>query len=187
MSDWSSDCPLQSVWCRPGRRWAFRWSRTPQQSATSASSRCTLSWWASGKSLTSVVWATWYQPAHNTAPLPWQRNGTYKLNIHSCVTVKSALYIFISICIFKIFYVQMFYAHIKLYDNSLILWLSLFWICWLVGGVVLFFSKIKCINMNLKRMGCMWSKVAQVTCAAQPIMDAILKGLLKPGYTAVSK
>lgn len=93
--DWSkvdcaSDSSLQRGWCKHGRKWVWSWSLTPQLSVTSASSRCTLSWWVSGKSLTSVASATQYQPAHNTA----QRDGTYKLYIHSCVTVKSALIIF---------------------------------------------------------------------------------------------
>lgn len=58
---------LQRGWCKPGRKWVWSWSPTPRQSATSASSRCTLSWWVSGKSLTSVVSATRYQPVHSTA------------------------------------------------------------------------------------------------------------------------
>lgn len=63
--------PLQRGWCTHGRRSACRWSLTPQQSAPSASSRCTSTWWASEKNRTSTASATWSQPAHNTTYYCW--------------------------------------------------------------------------------------------------------------------
>lgn len=63
--------PLQRGWCTHGRRWAWTWSLTHPLSVRSASSRCTLSWWAIEKSLTSVASATQSQPAHNTTPQCW--------------------------------------------------------------------------------------------------------------------
>lgn len=82
-----SDFPLQRGWCTHGRRWAWSWSPTPRLSAPSASSRCTLSWWVSAKSLTSAVSATLYQPARSTAHLGWLEMAQ-PLNIHSSVTVR---------------------------------------------------------------------------------------------------
>lgn len=68
--------PPQRGWCTPGRRSVWSWSLTLQQSAPSASSRSTLKWWASEKSLTSVASATRSLPARNTTFLTagWRRH-----------------------------------------------------------------------------------------------------------------
>lgn len=109
--------PPQRGWWTHGRRWAWRWSPTPRRSAPSASSRCTLKWWAIVKSLTSAASATPSQPAHNTVYRRLEMPLTYWTPIPTVIVIECIAIDKFFYALFNIFYVL--YAQNKVRDWKL--------------------------------------------------------------------